>query len=320
MASVDIVIPLYNKQATIEQAVRSVQSQTVTDWRLIVVDDGSTDGSTDVVRRLQGQDPRIELIQQPNSGPGTARNTGIRAAAADYVAFLDADDLWYPEHLKTALEAITQNEAAMVGTMYYQWPRQVSSQAQWLQRGIQPGIYTLRGDEDPEWVEAFIVLFHVNTTLIKTDIARRYGFFEAGCKYGEDLIFFAKVIFNTAFMLVGGQPTAQYNRQHSELTGHYAFALPPMLVNPEILLADCPPEKKNLARRVLARLALRTAYHKARNGYKEDALKLIQLHPLMKEFAPAWRQCHWAVRLSWILPYWVRFKCWLEPKVRSIIK
>jgi hypothetical protein len=79
-----------------------------------------------------------------------------------------------------------------------------------------------------------------------------------------------------------------------------------MLVDPEILLADCPPEKNPLARRVLARLSLRTAYHKARNGYKEDALKLIQLHPLMKEFAPAWRQCQWALRLSWILPYWVR--------------
>lgn len=320
MAFVDIIIPLYNKQMTIEQAIRSVQSQTITDWRLMVVDDGSTDGSADIVRRLQSQDRRIELIQQSNAGPGAARNTGIRAATADTIAFLDADDVWYPSHLKIGLDAINQNDVAMVGTMYCQYPRQIDSQTEWLKRGVRPGIYTLCGNENPEWVEAFIILFHVNTTLIKTSVARRFGFYEAGCKYGEDLIFFARVILNTRFMLVGGQPTAQYNRQYSELTGHYAFALPPMLIHPDILLASCPLEKKNLAQRVLARLALRTAYHKARNGYKQDALKLIELHPLMKEFPHAWRQCQWAMRLSWILPYWVRFKCWLEPKVRSVFK
>jgi cellulose synthase/poly-beta-1,6-N-acetylglucosamine synthase-like glycosyltransferase len=67
MATVNVIIPLYNKQTTIERAIRSVLSQTWTDWRLIIVDDGSTDAGIEIVRRLQKEDRRIELIQQANA-------------------------------------------------------------------------------------------------------------------------------------------------------------------------------------------------------------------------------------------------------------
>jgi glycosyltransferase involved in cell wall biosynthesis len=101
MLGISIVIPLYNKAMYIERALRSVFSQTVTDFTLLVVDDGSTDGSGALVSGFT--DPRLKLICQGNQGECAARNTGIAASQTDLIAFLDADDEWYPQFLETIL-------------------------------------------------------------------------------------------------------------------------------------------------------------------------------------------------------------------------
>ncbi|HEV2664421.1 MAG TPA: glycosyltransferase family A protein, partial [Blastocatellia bacterium] len=90
-------MPTFNRADTIKRAIRSVQAQTFTDWELIVVDDGSTD---DTAARIEGCDPRLKLIRQENQGTAGARNTGLRASAGSYIAFLDSDDEWLPHHLE----------------------------------------------------------------------------------------------------------------------------------------------------------------------------------------------------------------------------
>lgn len=100
-----VVIPLYNKADTIERAVRSVVSQTSHDWELIVVNDGSTDKSLSVVRRMAAEIP-IRIIDTPNGGVSSARNKGVEMAIGQYIAMLDADDVWYPRHLETIKQAI----------------------------------------------------------------------------------------------------------------------------------------------------------------------------------------------------------------------
>ncbi len=96
-----VVIPLYNKKETIERAVNSVLAQTVQDFELIVVNNGSTDGSGDIVRNFS--DPRIRLVEQENQGVSMARNRGVSESTADWIAFLDADDEWRPDFLETVL-------------------------------------------------------------------------------------------------------------------------------------------------------------------------------------------------------------------------
>lgn len=98
MATVSIIIPAYNQAPYVATAIQSVQSQTYADWELIVVDDGSTDETAEVVRPY-ADGTRIRYVHQANKGLPGARNTGIRHATADYLAFLDADDWYHPEKL-----------------------------------------------------------------------------------------------------------------------------------------------------------------------------------------------------------------------------
>ncbi len=98
---VSVIIPLYNKRATILNSVEAVLAQTFSDFELIVVNDGSSDGSADLVRNID--DPRIRVIDQRNAGVSVARNQGAKSSQADWVAFLDADDGWHPEFLEVMM-------------------------------------------------------------------------------------------------------------------------------------------------------------------------------------------------------------------------
>lgn len=111
---VSVVIPLYNARDVIRETIESVFAQTYHDYEIVVVDDGSTDGSGDVLR-LYGD--RIRSIQQPNGGVAQARNRGIAAARGRYIALLDHDDLWAPDKLAKQVEVLdTQPAVGMVVT------------------------------------------------------------------------------------------------------------------------------------------------------------------------------------------------------------
>lgn len=96
---ISVVIPLYNKREMIERTLRSVFAQTFQDFEIIVVDDGSTDGSAEVVKSIN--DSRIHLIHQDNSGVSAARNRGISEAHGELIALLDGDDEWKSQYLET---------------------------------------------------------------------------------------------------------------------------------------------------------------------------------------------------------------------------
>ncbi|MEM5947467.1 glycosyltransferase family 2 protein [Spirochaetia bacterium 38H-sp] len=97
MIRISVVIPLYNKEKEISDTLKSVINQSYPADEIIVVDDGSTDNSADIVKGFS--DNRIKLIQQKNSGESQARNTGIAAASNEYIALIDADDLWEEDFL-----------------------------------------------------------------------------------------------------------------------------------------------------------------------------------------------------------------------------
>lgn len=103
---VSIVVPVYNAAKYLEECIASVFSQSFDDWELILVDDGSSDGSGLIIDRMAEADPRVKAIHRANGGMSAARNTGIAAARGEFMYFLDADDVLHPDALKLLLRRL----------------------------------------------------------------------------------------------------------------------------------------------------------------------------------------------------------------------
>ena len=115
---VSIVTPCYNGEKYIAETIESVLAQTYENWEMIIVDDGSKDSSADVVKNYMKKDNRIHLHQQKNGGSAAARNNGIRCAEGQYIALLDADDIWLPSFLEEQIHFMKQNNAICVACAY----------------------------------------------------------------------------------------------------------------------------------------------------------------------------------------------------------
>jgi glycosyltransferase involved in cell wall biosynthesis len=113
--TVSVVVPIFNAELFLEEAILSVIGQTRSDWELLLVDDGSTDGSAAIARRYEAADPRIHYLDHPghrNLGQHASRNLGLRHAQAEYVALLDADDVWLPEKLERQVAILDSHPEA----------------------------------------------------------------------------------------------------------------------------------------------------------------------------------------------------------------
>src|SRR5689334_11448209 len=108
---VSVVVPAHNAERTLEETLRSAMAQTVSAIEIVVVDDGSEDGTREIVARLAALDGRIRLVRSANAGVASARNLGIRHARGRFVAPLDADDIWHPAKLEKQLAVFEQDPA-----------------------------------------------------------------------------------------------------------------------------------------------------------------------------------------------------------------
>ena len=115
---ISIITPVYNGEKFITETIYSVQRQSYPNWEMIIVDDGSKDGSAQIIQSFSDQDKRIKFIQQVNAGSAAARNNALRHAEGRYVTFLDADDLWEPDFLKKQLAFIKEKDADVVFASY----------------------------------------------------------------------------------------------------------------------------------------------------------------------------------------------------------
>lgn len=120
MPVVSIVLPAHNAGRYIEAAIDSVRRQSCSDWELIIVDDGSTDNTAELIKAAQREDKRISVVRLPENsgGAATPRNRGIDKAKGRYIAFLDADDLWHPEKLEKQIPFMRRHQLAFCCTAY----------------------------------------------------------------------------------------------------------------------------------------------------------------------------------------------------------
>lgn len=116
---VSVIMPAFNSARFISDSIESVREQTFTNWELLIIDDASGDQTVGEVEQIIPLDGRIRLFKnKTNQGPGICRNKGIKAAKGDYIAFLDADDLWKPHKLETQLDYMKKNGVAVCFSSY----------------------------------------------------------------------------------------------------------------------------------------------------------------------------------------------------------
>lgn len=193
--AVSVVIPLYNKERTIERAVNSALRQGVEALEIVVVDDGSRDGSLAAVQALK--DPRIVVHCQANAGPGAARNAGVSRASGELIAFLDADDEWRDGYLSQAMSAMAASPdcAAYVcaydaGAFRDLRPNKVAEIVERSGPGDPP--LSASGPRLKRHVDAM----HSSCTVIRREVFQAAGGFYAmnRCTYGEDSWLWARIL------------------------------------------------------------------------------------------------------------------------------
>lgn len=217
-----VVIPTYNRARLIGRAVQCVLEQSLPCEEILVVDDGSTDGTQDVVRSMGG---KVRLVLQTHGGPSRARNTGVREAAAEWIAFLDSDDLWQSDHLKRMATAIgqTRGDAAL----YFadaEYQTGSGRRTHWSVSGYAP-----RADVDLVRDAVPLVMCPVPPMLmpfcvIRKDVYLRYGGLWEELWSAEDTHLFIRMGLHESFCAVagcGGVVTADETDPANRLTIAY---------------------------------------------------------------------------------------------------
>ena len=182
-----VVIPLYNKKRWVERCIDSVRAQTFVDWEIVVVDDGSTDGSGTVVELASQVDQRIKYYRQENAGVSVARNEGVARAKSNYIALLDADDFWDSSFLQEMADLIGLYPQAKLFAAGFSF---ISGQNQcrksWVPR--HPSVVC--------YFDLYLVgriILSCSSCVVEKHAYMHVGGFTAGVQYHEDLEFWLKV-------------------------------------------------------------------------------------------------------------------------------
>jgi glycosyltransferase involved in cell wall biosynthesis len=244
MPEISVIIPAYNAERTIIETINSVQKQTFSDFEIIVVNDGSTDKTQAVLQSLD--EPRLRIISSENFGVSSARNKGIKAAQSEFIAFLDADDLWTDDKLELQLAAIKANPK--VGVVY-SWTDEMDETG----KKFYPGARLLI--EGDIYQDLLIVNFLANgsTPLIRKQAIDIIGGFDVNLKYGEDWEFYIRLAANYKFALIPKQQVF-YRKSSSSATSKVTVMEENLLITLEKIYQLVPSDLQHLKKKSLAAL------------------------------------------------------------------
>ncbi len=272
--TISVVMPLYNKGEQVTPAVCSVLHQTVSDFELIVVNDGSTDKGPEVVRGIT--DSRIHLIEQENGGVSAARNRGIQQARGQLIAFIDADDEWKADFIETVLylrgkfpfcHVFATNYLYHNGRGRYRLPS-IRGLPRNFQDGVIDDYFRIASRSDPIiWSSAVAVTKEALETI---------GGFPVGIPVGEDLLTWARlaVRYNIAYSI---RPCALFRlRFFSDEYHKYSANIPDFVVDElRKLIRDVPPPSRKSLQRYIGCLHRMRGSIFMQNGSTKEGLREI---------------------------------------------
>ena len=197
-----VVIPTYNRLEFLKQALSSVWAQSHNDYEIIVVDDGSTDGTKDYLAALGG---RIKALYQPNKGPAAARNLGVKQGIGNYVAFLDSDDVWLPWTLATFHKLIlSHQQPSLLCAAVVVFDGNVPDVKQGKVKAEYFGDY-LQSGNDPSYMGG-------SALVVKKDIFDSANGFDENMLVAEDHDFCLRIGMSRGFVLVNSPVTVAIRR------------------------------------------------------------------------------------------------------------
>jgi glycosyltransferase involved in cell wall biosynthesis len=195
MALISVIIPAYNAGKTILETIRSVQEQTFQDFEIIIINDGSTDNTLEVLDTIQ--DDRLKVFSYKNGGLPTARNRGVDHANGNFISFLDADDLWTPDKLELQLQSLEQNPDAAVS---YSWNACMFQEEEFV-TFIRGGNFYHEGNVYSQLLLGNFI-GNGSNILIRRDVLNEIGLFDPDLKSYEDWDFYIRTASKFFFVVV----------------------------------------------------------------------------------------------------------------------
>lgn len=213
METVSIIVPVYNAEAYLEQTVQSIQKQTHPDWELVLIDDGSTDGSGAICDRFAAEDARIAALHIRNEGVANARNVGLAAATGDFIAFCDSDDLYEPDFLQTLFEQQRASHADLcVASVYVDTENDSQAHPAPLTGELTEKDFRaiVHGWFDIYWMGLWNKLY-------RADIVRRGKVsFQTGLSIGEDSLFTLSYLAHARSVSCSEKPIYHYIQRNAQ--------------------------------------------------------------------------------------------------------
>lgn len=209
---ISVVMPLYNKERSVAASIDSVLAQNYNDFELIVVNDGSTDMSLNVVKNIR--DNRLRIIDRKNGGVSSARNTGIMAARHEYIAFIDADDWWDPAHLQTLTELIYKFrcQAAVFATKFIKTNKGPKKTKKHLEESVFLVNNYFKNASRPEELLSSSSFATSKAALIAA------GLYNENIQYGEDVDLWYRLL-KTQKLAISTKITAHYRTEAENRSG-----------------------------------------------------------------------------------------------------
>ena len=198
MIHFSVIIPLYNKANFVKKTIESILSQTYENFEIVIVNDGSTDNSMAVVSEIT--DPRIRLFTKENGGVSAARNFGIEKAQYEYITFLDADDLWFPDYLETIKGMIEQYpQAGIFGTAFTTINRLGVKIDRTIDK-LPAGGILLTDNYCRSIIKREMSQLWTCTICVKKELFHKTGGFRVGVITGEDQDMWLRLSFNSTIV------------------------------------------------------------------------------------------------------------------------